>query len=342
MKKRTKHILQLIFLLFLIVGSVYVIMEARRPTPYRQMEGTIFGTTYHITYQSRDDLEHEVLAAMQEVDNSLSMFNPRSTISLINTNKSKATDPLFRKVFLLAMDVAEKTDGAFDITVAPLVNAWGFGFKNKESITPHLIDSLRHLVGYKQVSLTNDMIQKADPRIMLDCSGIAKGFGCDRAAECLRKKGVKNYMVEIGGEIATKGRNGKGQAWTVGIVRPQENNKTVDNTLQAVLQVKECGIATSGNYRNFYYKGKHKYAHTIDPRTGYPVQHSILSSTVTASTSAEADAYATAFMVLGLEKARNVIRKHPEIQAYFIYTDHYGKYQTWCSPSMKKEMLKQM
>lgn len=340
MTKPIKHTFQLLFLLFLIAGSIYVILDARQPAPYRDYEGKIFGTTFHITYQSRDNLEHGILQSLQDVDNSLSMFNPNSTISLINSNRSNATDPLFREVFTRAMDVARQSAGAFDITVAPLVNAWGFGFRNKDRVNTHLIDSLRSFVGYRLVSMKNNRIYKADSRVMLDCSGIAKGFGSDQVALFLRKKGVKNYMIEIGGEICTLGQNAKGKVWTIGIVRPQDDNQTVNNTLQSVLQISNIAIATSGNYRNFYYQGKRKFAHTIDPHTGYPVQHSILSSTVLAPTCAEADAYATAFMVLGLDRTRQVLSHHHELQAYFIYADQKGNYQTWCTSSLRKNILR--
>lgn len=340
MTKQNKQTIQILFLLFLLAGSVYVILEARKPVPYRKYEGKIFGTSFHITYQSRNNLEHGILQSLQEVDHSLSMFNPLSTISLINTNRSNATDPLFREVFNRAMDVARQSGGAFDITVAPLVNAWGFGFRNKEHINSHVIDSLRTFVGYQLVSMKQQRIYKADSRVMLDCSGIAKGYGCDRVALFLRKNGVKNYMIEIGGEICTAGLNDKGEIWTIGIVRPLDDNQTVDNTLQSILQISNIAIATSGNYRNFYYQGKRKYAHTIDPHTGYPVQHSILSSTVLAPTCTEADAYATAFMVLGIDSSQKVLSHHSELQAYFIYADNKGKYKIWSSQTLRKNILK--
>lgn len=340
MTKKTKTTLQVLFLLFLIVGTVYVIRDANRPAEYRQTEGQIFGTTYHVTYSAREDLSRDIVEAMNAVDRSLSTFNPKSTISLINTNRSRATDTLFREVFRLARHVSTATDGAFDITVAPLVNAWGFGFKNRDNVTPQQIDSLLQLVGYNKVRLRGNLIEKDRAATMLDCSGIAKGYGSDCVARALERKGVKDYMIEIGGEIRARGRNSEGKIWTVGIVEPQDSKEELNNELHAVIRLTDSGLATSGNYRNFYYKGGRKYAHTIDPHTGRPVQHSILSSTVTAPTCAEADAFATAFMVMGLDKARTVLKQNPELKAYFIYSDNQGKEQVWMSPELRNDIVK--
>ncbi len=331
---------QAVFLLFLVAGSIWVVTDSHKPQPYNKSEGNIFGTTYRIIYQSKEDLNSGILQELEKVDNSLSTFKPNSTISLINSNKGKATDPLFREVFRISMDVARQTNGAFDITVAPLVNAWGFGFKNKANISPKRIDSLLALIGYNRVRLENDMLVKSDRRIMLDCSGVAKGYGCDRVARFLESNNIKNYMIEIGGEIRAHGVNGQQESWTIGVVRPQDDNKSQNNTLQNVLKLSDVALATSGNYRNFYYQNGRKYAHTIDPKTGYPVQHSILSSTVLAPTCAEADAYATSFMVMGLEKAKKVLARHPRLQALFIYTDSAGRYKTWCSEQLRQSIIK--
>ena len=175
---------------------------------------------------------------------------------------------------------------------------------------------------------------------MLDCSAIAKGYGCDVVARLLEKRGIKNYMVEIGGEVVTHGISEKRLPWKIGVTKPSDDSLNVNNELQTVLNVKDRAMATSGNYRNFYYRGGKKYAHTIDPATGYPVQHSILSATVLAKHCAEADAYATAFMVMGMEKAQKVLAEHPELMAYLIYSDDKGNLQVWYSPSMEDKILK--
>jgi thiamine biosynthesis lipoprotein len=246
---------------------------------------------------------------------------------------------MFLDVYNLAVQISDETDGAFDITVAPLVNAWGFGFKNSTLPSPYQVDSLRQIVGYQKVSLENGHIKKKDPRIMLDCSAIAKGYGCDVIAKFLRSRGVKNFMVEIGGEIVTSGLNPDRLPWKVGVTKPSDDSLSTSHELQTVLNVTDMAMATSGNYRNFYYKGGKKYAHTIDPKTGFPVQHNILSATVIAKSCAEADAYATSFMVMGLEKAQKVMERRPELMAYIIYSDQNGENAVWYSPSLRNKIV---
>ena len=330
---------QIPFLLFLIIGTV-VIVRQQRSTPYQHDEGQVFGTFYHITYQNDSSLNNESLAELAKVDDALSMFNKKSIISRINNGEDVETNEMFDTVFNLAESIADNTDGAFDITVAPLVNAWGFGFKTGNPPTKATIDSLRSVVGYKKVKLKNKRIQKTDPRVMLDCSAIAKGYGCDIVAALLRRHGIDNYLVEIGGEVVAQGISEKRLPWKIGVTKPTDDSLAVDKELQTVLNVKNMAMATSGNYRNFYYKNGKKYAHTIDPKTGYPVQHNILSATVLAKHCAEADAYATSFMVMGLDKAKQVLDKHTELMAYLIYADHKGNMQVWYSPSMKDKILK--
>jgi thiamine biosynthesis lipoprotein len=245
---------------------------------------------------------------------------------------------MFMDVFNLAMQISDDTDGAFDITVAPLVNAWGFGFKNGQHPTKFQVDSLRKIIGYQKVFYDGGYIKKKDPRIMLDCSAIAKGYGSDVVAKLLRSRGVKNFMVEIGGEIVTSGVNEKRLPWKIGVTKPTEDPLNTSHELQSVLNVTDKAMATSGNYRNFYYKDGKRYAHTIDPKTGYPVQHNILSATVIANSCAMADAYATSFMVMGLEKAQQVLSRHPELMAYLIYSDKDGKNAVWYTPSLKDKI----
>lgn len=305
---------------------------------YQHDTGFIFGTVYHVTYQYNRDLKDEIEAELNKVDNSLSPFNNQSVITAVNQNKNPEVNEMFSDVFNLAEQVSQETDGAFDITVAPMVNLWGFGFKKGISPSKHKIDSLRQIVGYKKVSLRDGHVIKADKRIMLDCSAIAKGYGSDVVARYLRSKGITNFMIEIGGEIVTSGKSEKRLPWKIGVTKPTDDSLNTNQELETVLNVTDKAMATSGNYRNFYYKGGKKYAHTIDPKTGYPVQHSLLSSTVLASNCATADAYATAFMVLGIEKAKVVLQKHPELMAYFIYAGPDGKMKVWFSPSLRDKI----
>ena len=296
----------------------------------------VFGTIYKITYQSKENLKPEIEAALQQVDNSLTPFNKQSVITRVNNNEDLEVDSLFAHVFLLAKEISTETHGAFDITVAPLVNAWGFGFKNAINVTDTTIDSLRQFVGTDKIDLIDGKIVKKDPRTILDCSAIAKGFGVDCVARLLDSKGVKNYMIDIGGELVMKGQNPKMETWRIGINKPIDDSLSVNQELQTVLEITDAGLATSGNYRNFYYKDGKKYAHTIDPRTGYPIQHNILSSTVVAKDCATADAYATSFMVLGLDSARIICNAHPELDAYFIYSKEDGTTGIYFTEGMKK------
>lgn len=337
--KKKKLIWQIPFLLILIIGSIFVIRQQRN-TPFQKDEGMVFGTIYHITYQSDINYQKEIEAELQKVDNSLSPFNKTSIISRINRNEKVKVDEMFSEVFQLAEKISGDTDGAFDITVAPMVNAWGFGFKTGTPPTRQTIDSLRAIVGFHTVSLQDGYVIKKNPKTMLDCSAIAKGYGTDVVARFLKKKGVQNFMVEIGGEIVVNGNSEKLQPWRIGINKPTDDSLNTSQAIQDVVSVSNIAMATSGNYRNFYYKNGKKYAHTIDPKTGYPVQHNILSATVFADDCATADAYATSFMVLGLDGAKKILEKHPELCAYLIYSDQKGGNQIWYSPSLQKKLGK--
>ena len=334
---KKKLIWQIPFLILLIVGTVIIL---KNQPPFRTNEGLVFGTVYNITYQHQDDLHADIKAALMEVDHSLSPYNSNSIISRINHNEDTTLNEHFIHVFELAQKISSETEGAFDITVAPLVNAWGFGFKHSIDIDPNVIDSLRQFVGYQKIRHQDEKIVKDDPRTMLDCSAIAKGYGVDAVARALDKKGVQHYMINVGGEVVVKGKNAHMKTWRIGINKPIEDSLSVNQELQTILEVTNVGMATSGNYRKFYYKDGKRYAHTIDPRIGTPVQHSILSATVIAKDCTTADAYATAFMVMGLEKAMAFCQEHPELNAYFICDGEGDSYEIHYTPGMEKFMVK--
>ena len=336
-KQKKRLLWQVPFLTLLIIGTVLIIRQQHN-MPYQRYSDFVFGTTFTVTYQCDSDMSQSIKAELMKVDYSLSPFNKESVITAINNNEDVKPDKMFMDVFLLAMDVSRETDGAFDITVAPLVNAWGFGFKSGEKPTARQVDSLRQIIGYQKITVDHGKIRKQDPRMMLDCSAIAKGYGTDVVANFLRQRGVKNFMVEIGGEVVTCGVNPERVPWKVGVIKPEDDSLSLSHELQTILNVTDIAMATSGNYRNFYYQGGKKYAHTIDPKTGYPVQHNILSATVLAKTCALADAYATSFMVMGLDKAQKVLEQHPELMVYFIYDDGQGKNAVWFSPSLKDKI----
>lgn len=334
---KKKLIWQIPFLALLIIGTVVIL---KKQPPFRTNEGLVFGTVYKITYQHQDDLHQAIKEALLEVDNSLSPYNKHSIISHINHNVDTVLNEHFTHVFNLAQKISSETEGAFDITVAPLVNAWGFGFKHSIDIDSMTIDSLQQIVGYQKIKLENNRIIKQNEQVMLDCSAIAKGYGVDIVAQTLDKKGVKHYMIDIGGEVVVKGKNPRMKTWRIGINKPIEDSLSVNQELQTILEVSNVGMATSGNYRKFYYKNGKRYAHTIDPRLGYPVQHNILSATVLAKDCTTADAYATAFMVMGLEKSKAFCEEHPELNAYFICTGEKDNYEIHYTPGMEKYMIK--
>jgi len=334
--KNKRLLWQLPFLTLLIVGTILIIRQ-QHSTPYQRCSGLIFGTTYRVTYQYDQDLKELIVAKMQEVDDALSMFNEQSILSRINQNKPVELNDMFVDVFQLAQQISKDTDGAFDITVAPLVNAWGFGFKHGQMPNQHAVDSLLKITGYQKVRQDGRRLVKQDSRIMLDCSAIAKGYGTDAVAQLLNDKGIKNFLVEIGGEVVTRGISEQRVPWKIGVIKPTDDTLSLANELQTVLNITDKAMATSGNYRNFYYKGGRRYAHTIDPKTGYPVQHNILSATVLCDRCARADAYATAFMVMGFDRTRQVLERHPDLMAYLIYDDH-GQNKVWYSPSLKDKI----
>lgn len=284
--------------LILATLIVFTLVSCNKRAEYKKSAGKIFGTYYAITYQSSEDLSSGMREVMDGVNNSLSTFNKNSVISKINNNEEVVLDTLFTNMFTKAMEISRITDGAFDITVAPLVNAWGFGFdpsSEKKWLSEAEIDSIKQFVGYEKVWIEDGKVVKSDPRVMLDASAIAKGYGCDLVAEYLRAKGCQNFMVDIGGELVVAGVNPNGKKWRVGVSKPEN---TTDASVVEVLEVTDCAVATSGNYRQFYQTEDGMVGHTIDPRTGRPAVNNILSATIIAPTCMEADALATAAMVI--------------------------------------------
>jgi thiamine biosynthesis lipoprotein len=339
-KDRKKRLIwQLPFLALLIIGTILIIRQ-QQSTPYQKNSGLIFGTTYNITYQHADDLQEEIEAELKKVDEQFSMFNTQSLVARVNRGEKPELTSDFIEIFKLAREVYDETNGAFDITVAPLVNAWGFGFKNEQMPSKEQVDSLRQLVGMQHVSLNGKTIVMQKPGMMLDFSAIAKGYGVDVVARLLESHDIKNFMVEIGGEITTRGINPERVPWKIGVNKPCEDDLNESHELQTILNVTDKSMATSGNYRNFYIKEGKKYAHTIDPKTGRPVQHTLLSATVLADHCAKADAYATSFMVLGMDGAKEILKRHKELMAYLIFTDRKGNLAVWYSPSLQDKIIK--
>ncbi|WP_195438761.1 FAD:protein FMN transferase [Parabacteroides goldsteinii] len=321
----------------ILAAGLWILMftACTKQKQYFEESGSVFHTIYHIKYEGSEILTEKIDAEFQKFNLSLNPFNPNSIISKVNRNEAVEADDWFIEVFNKAKEVSDHSEGIFDITCAPLVNLWGFGFSKMDSVTPQMIDSIKQFVGYQKVRLDGRKVVKDDSRILLNCSAIAKGYASDVIARLLEREGIENYMVEIGGEVTMKGVNQNGKCWRIGINKPEDDSTGVKNDIEEVVQLcKKGGVATSGNYRNYYVKDGKKYAHTIDPRTGYPSEQSILSATIVAEDCITADAYATAFMAMGLEKAREAAKNIPGIEYYVIYSDENGKHQIEYSTGM--------
>ena len=302
-----------------------------------KVEGNAQGTTYHITYfdsQNRN-LQPEIEKILADFDQSVSTYIPTSIISRINSNqKNVIVDKYFVTCFKKAKEVWKNTKGAFDPTVYPLVNAWGFGPGKKQKIEKGKIDSILQFVGFNLIKLKGNKIIKKDPRVALDFNAFAQGYSVDVVAEFFNSKGIMAYIVKIGGEVYAKGRKPDGKYWTIGIEKPIDNKES-GNPLKAIVKLENLAIATSGNYRRFTIEDGVKYAHHIDPKTGYPTKNNLLSASVFAKECISSDANATGILVMGLEKAKVFLQKHPELQAYLIYSDDKGNYEVYETTGLK-------
>ena len=319
MQIKRQHIIS--SLLGLAVAALLVLeMPSKPKTQYFHNEGKVFGTYYNIRYSATEDLKDSIEVALKAFDNSLSLFNPHSVLSAVNANRDTTTDATFDAMWAEAERVYMLSGGAFDITVAPLVKAVGFGRKSDQfaAISSQTVDSLRAFVGFDKVQLIDHKVVKQDPRVQLDGGAVAKGQACDMVAEMLQRQGCENWLVDIGGEVVCHGLNAKGEPWHVGITKPNLNNEGAQEDLQEILAVTDICMATSGNYRNYYFDGAERRSHTIDPRTGWPVQHSVLSATVVSSSYMRADALATACMVLGETEALDMIARAGDAACYLL------------------------
>lgn len=327
-------------ILFALVG--FATASCSQPKHYVSLNGFAQGTTYSISYQadSSQNYMREIDSVLADFDTSCSIYNAKSVVTRFNNNDTCVrADKYFIAVFELSRRVWEQCDGAFDITIGPLAEAWGFGFKNKVKLDSAQIDSLKALVGMDKVKLENGKLIKADPRMFINLNAVAQGYSSDVIAEFLESKGINDYMVEIGGEIRTKGLNSKGKNWVIGVDKPVENAIPGEN-FQFLLSLSGKSVATSGNYRKFYEENGVKYSHTIDPKSGYPVRHTLLCVSVIADDCGTADAIATAFMVVGLEKAKEMIAKDKGLDAIFVYTDPSGAFKTFATTGAEKYIIK--
>jgi len=321
---------------FIIILAFF---SCNQKTELLVFEGNTQGTTYRIMFQPSEYsiTQAEVDTLLRKFDLSLSTYIPNSLISKINRNESYSElDTFFTDMYRKSVEVNRASDGMFDITVAPLVNMYGFGFTNqaKHIDTMH-VDSLLRFVGMDKIKIVNGKIVKSFPEIQIDPNALAQGQAVDVLAQFFVGKGVENFLVEIGGEVVCKGTK-FGKPWTVGVDKPTEGSDAETRELQRVIEISDKALATSGNYRKFTEIDGKKYHHTLNPKTGFPSFNNLLSATIIADDCMSADAYATACMVSGLEKAKKIVEANPKLEAYFIYVDGEGNLQEFFTDGMKK------
>lgn len=320
----------LLFFLMLYLMLMWSCNPSEVNKEYIYLSGEAQGTTFSIAYlhPTSRNLASQVDSILIALNKSLSIYEDSSVIRNVNDNKTDILDPHLYNVLKRGQSISEETNGAFDMTVMPLVSAWGFGNKRKQNMDKHIVDSLLSFVGYKRIQILDYKIVKEDPRTQVDVNAIAQGYSVDVIALFLESEGVQNYMVEIGGEVRTKGINARETAWQIGIDKPIEDSLATQRELQVILSVSGVSVATSGNYRKFYQDGDKKISHTINPKTGYPARGGLLSATVVANDCMSADAYATACMVMQLDSALHFVSNQLGLSAYFIYSDDNGNIKT--------------
>ncbi|NLV19736.1 MAG: FAD:protein FMN transferase [Bacteroidetes bacterium] len=336
MKSIFKSLLAVIFLFLLAVSCREEIIN------YSGFDGFVQGTTYRIVYGSASDFDVEEMQTLvqnrlRDFDMSLSLYEDSSVLSKINRNESLKTDKYFTEAFKISKELWAMTEGAFDITVGPLVKAWGFGPDAIQNYRESSRDSLLAIVGFGKVSIRDGSVLKSDPRISLDFNAVAQGYSVDVICSLLDSMDIRHYLVEIGGEVRVKGMRDNRQ-WRIGIDRPVDNNLFPGEDIQAIINLQDKALATSGNYRKFYVKDGVKYSHTIDPRSGYPVSNQLLSATIIADECAVADGIATACMVMGKDESIAFLQRYTEFEAYLIFSDENGNFRTWTSESLKKSI----
>ncbi len=309
---------------------------------FSSFSGFAQGTTYSIIYEADgtyppEKMKENVEKILRDFDMSLSLYEDSSILSAVNRNEKPVLDTFFMEVFIRSKEIALMTGGAFDVTVGPLVKAWGFGPDSHRNVSPSIRDSLLQLVGMSKIDLRNGEVLKTNDRISLDFNAIAQGYSVDVISGYFDRLNIRNYLVEIGGEVRTRGTRNK-EEWKIGIDRPEENNFIPGNDLQAIIRLRDRSLATSGNYRKFYVEDGVKYSHTIDPVTGLPARNTLLSATIIAGDCATADGIATACMVMGREKCMDFLQRHSEFDAFLVYSDEKGNFRTWTTEKFKKSI----
>ena len=317
------------------VGFVILTACAQKPQKI-VLQGLAQGSYYTITYydEQNRNFQREVDSIFHAVDMSVNLWVDSSIISKVNRNEEVTLDSIFIDNFNIAQQAAVLSDGYFDPTISPIVAAWGFSYKNGDSITPQLIDSLKQLVDYRKVRIENGKVVKENPAITLDFNAIAQGYTSDLIARFLESRGIKSYLVDTGGEIMAKGEKINGQPWIVGIEKPAENWDS-ERTLQTRIALRDKGLVTSGSTRKYVERDGKRYSHCINPKTGYPVEHQVLSVTVMAESSVWADALASIGMVMGMEKSLPLFQSMDSVEAYYIFVNGQGELETFATEGFK-------
>ena len=304
---------------FLLLG-ILLISCAKQPQKIKY-EGITQGSYFSISYYDEEGrtFENEIDSIFKEVDNAVSLWNENSIIRKVNRNEDVVVNQIFKDNFEWARKASEFSDGAFDATIGPLVSAWGFHYKKELEMTPEMVDSIKQLVDYRKIEIVDDRVVKANPNMTLDFNAVAQGYTTDLIGSFLETKGIFNYLVDVGGEIYAKGTKPNGDLWTIGIEKPAENFDS-ERSVQIKINLKDKGIVTSGNYRKYIEKDGVRYSHSIDPKTGYPVEQNLLSATVRADNASWADCLATICMLVGKEKASKLLEGQG-VEAYFIFVE---------------------
>ena len=304
------------------------------------LQGLAQGSYYAITYfdELNRDFQHEIDSIFYAVDMSVNLWVDSSVISKVNRNEEVTLDSIFIDNFRIAQKAARLSDGYFDPTISPIVAAWGFSYKSGDSITPQLIDSLKQLVNYQKIRIENGKVVKENPNMKLDFNAIAQGYTSDLIASFLESRGIKNYLVDTGGEIMARGSKPNGQPWIVGIEKPAKNWDS-EQVVQTRITLRDKGLVTSGSTRKYVERNGRRYSHCIDPKTGYPVEHNVLSATVMAENSVWADALASICMVMGMEKSLPLIESMDGVEVYYIFVNDQNELETFATEGFQKLII---
>lgn len=327
-------------LIYTFIASLLLVSCQTHKPQKTLLQGLAQGSYYAITYYDslNRNFQTEIDSIFNTVDQSVSLWNDSSIISKVNRNEPVKLNQIFIDNFNIAQQASALSNGYFDATISPLVAAWGFSYKNGDSITPQLVDSLKQLVNYKAVHIENGNIVKENPNITLDFNAIAQGYTSDMIAEFLSSKGIGSFLVDTGGEIMARGCKPDGSSWIVGIEKPAANWDS-ERTVQERIYLRDKGLVTSGSTRKYVERNGKRYSHCIDPKTGYPVEHNVLSVTVIAENSVWADALASICMVMGLEKSLPIIESLDGVEAYYISSNSQGELEIFATEGFRNLIM---